>query len=116
MERSTSSGSAWEDPAAMLAGSRIDQLVSHAKSRGQEDFGRDLCSVPGRFWRPETFVIFSSREVPPSFILASRRSRRRRACFWLGVSTSPLCDWGSGLSMLMGFDLEDVGLRSQERS
>ena len=57
--------------------------------------------MPGRFCLPETLVIFSNRDEPPAFILASRRSRRRRACFWPGVSASPACDWCSGLSMVV---------------
>ena len=57
----------------------------------------------GRFWRPETFEIFSRRDEPPALIFASRRSRRRRACFWFGVSSGLLgvWYWDSELSILM---------------
>ncbi len=34
VDRSTSAGSEWEDPVAMLVGSGADQLEFHGKSRG----------------------------------------------------------------------------------
>jgi hypothetical protein len=38
--------------------------------------------------RPLRLVILSKRAVPPSLILASRRSRRRRAALWAGDSSA----------------------------
>lgn len=46
--------------------------------------------------RPVKEVIFSRRAEPPALILASRRSRRRRICFWAGDSPDSL----SGFSIL----------------
>ncbi len=95
MERSTSSGSSFAPVGAGTGGNSASLL------------GRDLStlegwgSIPGRFCLPERFVIFSNRADPPACIFASRRSRRRRVCFWLGVSASPPWDWGSGLSMIV---------------
>ena len=43
--------------------------------------------------RPERFVIFSRRADPPALILASRRSRRIRACLW--AASSPGGEVGS---------------------
>lgn len=55
--------------------------------------------IPGRFWRPETLAICSRREVPSALSLASRRSRRRRACFCVGVSAASLLCGGVSMAM-----------------
>lgn len=54
---------------------------------GYGGWDRRRGEVPGSAGRPETFVIFSRRDEPPALILASRRSRRMRACCWAGDSS-----------------------------
>lgn len=50
--------------------------------------------IHGSAARPERDVILSNRAEPPALILASRRSRRMRACLWELVSSPEVCIWG----------------------
>ena len=58
--------------------------------------------------RPLRLVILSKRAVPPSLILASRRSRRRRADLWAGDSS------GDDMVVLMG-RVDDNGVQVKGR-
>lgn len=54
--------------------------------------------IPGSPGLPEREVILSRRDEPPALILASRRSRRMRACFWVEDSsrvTGSAVEYGS---------------------
>lgn len=64
-------------------------VAGHCRERNEDPASKEeggWLYGPGKFCRPERLVIFSKRDVPSVLILASRRSRRRRACFWPGVS------------------------------
>lgn len=54
------------------------------KSGSKENAKHGIPNSPGL---PESEVILSRRDDPPALILASRRSRRMRACFWVGDSS-----------------------------
>lgn len=47
----------------------------------------EIPHLPVSAARPEREVILSNRAEPPALILASRRSRRMRACFCIGDSS-----------------------------
>ena len=57
-------------------------------------------------------MILSRRADPPALILASRRSRRRRICFWAGDSS----DVFSGFSIFFLFYFETLYLKKREKN
>ena len=57
--------------------------------------------IPDSAGLPEREVILSRRDEPPALILASRRSRRMRACFWVGDS-SLVAGLAVGYSSIVG--------------
>lgn len=59
-------------------------MPRNAQSASREKADHDIPDPP---CLPEREVIFSRRDEPPALILASRRSRRMRACFWVGDSS-----------------------------
>lgn len=74
---STSSGSAWETDAACGAADTGFTSVCHSQIY---NFCASRRANEPRCTPPPSPVILFNLEVPPAFILASRRSRRMRAC------------------------------------
>lgn len=63
--------------------------------------------IPDSAGLPEREVILSRRDEPPALILASRRSRRMRACFWVGDS-SLVAGLAVGCGSIVGKRIHDL--------